>query len=123
MTDFNISRLDAVARALRSIESELSLPLLLTLTAVARHPGISVNELAQQIDVPQQTASRYVSILQGRYQMLDSGENSFARNPYLSLTVSAVDPRRRAIFLTSRGKGRLAEIIQELYNQEAAEGS
>src|SRR3712207_1175686 len=108
MIDLDTDRLDALLKALRSIEIDLSLPLLLTLVAVARDPGISINELSERIGVPQQTASRYVAILQGRYQTPAGGENAFTTNPLLSLEISTSDPRRRALFLTSYGEMRLA---------------
>jgi DNA-binding MarR family transcriptional regulator len=116
-------QLGAVLDALRSSGSDLSLPLLMTLVAVAREPGLSVNELAERVQVPQQTASRYVGILQGRYQMPAGSENSFAADPLLSLQVSGNDPRRRALFLTRRGKQRLVQFIKLLYRQEVSNES
>ena len=104
-------RLDSLCRLLRSLEPDLNLGLALTLVSVAREPGISVNELADRIDVPQQTASRYAAILQGRYELPGGDLSIFARNPLLSLEVSAQDPRRRALFLTPHGRKRLERIF------------
>jgi DNA-binding MarR family transcriptional regulator len=117
MTILDSDRLDAVLAALRSMASDLSLPLLITLVAIARDPGLSINELADRIQVPQQTASRYVAILQGRYQMAGGG-NTFANEPLLSLEVSVNDPRRRALYLTPQGKARLEDILWALYSME-----
>jgi DNA-binding MarR family transcriptional regulator len=110
-------KLDALLRALVSVGAELSLPLLMTLVAVSRSPGLSINELAERIEIPQQTASRYVAILQGRYQTPGSEESPFARNPLITLEVSTDDPRRRALFLTSRGRAKLSNIINALYTK------
>ena len=107
----SIDRVDALIRILRSLEPDLNLQLALTLLVVARQPGLSVGELADHIQSPQQTASRYVAILQGRYELPGSDGNSFARNPLLSLEVSKHDPRRRALFLTAYGTKRLNRIL------------
>lgn len=109
--DRNNDRVDALIRILRSLEPDLNLQLSLTLLTVARQPGLSIGELADRIRVPQQTASRYVAILQGRYELPGSDGNSFARNPLLSLEVSQQDPRRRALFLTPNGTKRLNRIL------------
>jgi DNA-binding MarR family transcriptional regulator len=111
-TEPNSRRIEALFRTLRLIEADVSLPLALTLVAVAREPGLSVNELAQRIDAPQQTASRYAAILQGRYESLEAESDKFARNPLLSLEVNAQDPRRRALYLTAPGKKWLARILK-----------
>jgi DNA-binding MarR family transcriptional regulator len=118
MTSLNSDQLNAVLAALRSVGSDLSLPLLITLVAIARDPGLSINELADRIQVPQQTASRYVAILQGRYQMAGGAGNAFAGEPLLSLQVSANDPRRRALYLTPEGSARVADILSKLYTTE-----
>jgi DNA-binding MarR family transcriptional regulator len=100
-------------RILKSIETDLNLSLALALVAVAREPGLSVNELAERLDVPQQTASRYAAILQGRYDLPESESNKLTRNPFLSLEVNAHDPRRRALYLTSYGKRWLGRILRQ----------
>jgi DNA-binding MarR family transcriptional regulator len=115
MSKLDPDQLEAALIALRSIGSDLSLPLLITLLAVARVPGLSVNELAERIQVPQQTASRYVAVLQGRYQMAGANEVTSAGKPLISLQVSTDDPRRRALFLTRYGETRLARFIERLY--------
>lgn len=115
-----VARLEALIACLRRIEIDLSLPLLVTLAAIARYPGLSINELADRIDVPQQTASRYVGILQGRYHMLGQS-STFANAPLLTTQVSVDDPRRRALFLTKVGQARLSSILQELYGRADTE--
>jgi DNA-binding MarR family transcriptional regulator len=103
------AKLEAVFNLLRSLQPDLNLSLAVTLLAVAREPGLSVNELAERVVAPQQTVSRYVAILQGRYEL--PGNESFARHPLLALEVSAQDPRRRAVFLTPHGTKRVTQIL------------
>ena len=88
---------------LKSVE-ELTLPLAMALVAVAREPGLSITQLAERMEVPQQTASRYAATLLGRFQYPTSAD--FARNPLLSLEVSSSDPRSRALYLPAHGKRR-----------------
>ena len=107
--------LDTLIEAVSSIDEDLSLPLLRTLLTVARHPALSVNELAEKMGVPQQTASRYVAILQGRYETLGKSDMAFAKAPLIALDVSSEDPRKRALSLTPDGYGRLGAIIQKFY--------
>lgn len=109
------TRLRKLFKAMSGMESEMSLPLLNTLLAVAVTPGISVNDLAELIRVPQQTASRYVSILQGRYQTLGSTENIFMETPLLEIGISMDDPRKRAVELTAHGKARVEQLLKDIY--------
>jgi DNA-binding MarR family transcriptional regulator len=78
------------------------------LVAIAAEPGISVNELAQRIDVPQQSASRYVSVLLGRYQDPMAGPQT---RILVEQRISEEDPRRRALFLTLEGTTLLTNIV------------
>ena len=121
MNKLEAARLGALLTVLHSMDGDLSLPLLLTLVAVAWQPGMSINGLAKRIQVPQQTASRYVAILQGRYHLSNAGMNSFSDKPLLSLQVSTNDPRRRALFVTSHGNDVLKRIIDQLYTEATQE--
>lgn len=103
--------------ALKGESDTLTLPLLMTLLAVGRKPGISVNELADEIGSPQQTASRYVAILQGRYQSVASQTDAFVRAPLIALEVSADDPRRRALGLTRAGQKRLEAFVESVFGK------
>ena len=105
---------ERVFGALKSLNPELSLPLLLTLITIARRSGLSVNDLADELDIPQQTASRYVSVLQGRYQVLGRAENTFAKAPLLTLGISTDDSRSRALFLTEAGETEVKEFLKKL---------
>ena len=61
LTDAHLSQLVALANALRPLQADLSLSQLLALIAIAVEPGLSVNELADRLNIPQQTASRHVA--------------------------------------------------------------
>jgi DNA-binding MarR family transcriptional regulator len=107
-------RVEAILRAFHSLDNEMTLPVLMTLFTVMRHPGISINDLAEKIAIPQQTASRYVAILLGRYAM--PGDNNRHSVSLLSLEVSQEDPRKRALYLTNAGKSKLTTILKQLYD-------
>jgi DNA-binding MarR family transcriptional regulator len=100
-----IDRLEAL---LAAVPGDLALPQLRALVAIAAEPGISVNELAQRIDVPQQSASRYVSVLLGRYQDPMAGPQT---RILVEQRISEEDPRRRALFLTLEGTTLLTNIV------------
>lgn len=106
---FDEEQLDAVRNLLRSLQPDLNLPLSLVLLSVALEPGLSVNELAERLNMPQQTASRHVAILLGRYEV--PGNDNFSRQPLLELEVSTQDTRRRAVFLTLQGTKRVSRIL------------
>jgi DNA-binding MarR family transcriptional regulator len=113
-TDFDDLQLVVLSEALKTIEQELTLPLMICLVSIAKKPGISVNDLASDVGIPQQTASRYIAILLGRYQSATPQYDSLAGNPLVSLEVSAEDPRRRALYLTKRGKLVLKKLTDKL---------
>lgn len=115
MKQLDRSRLTTIFKALQAANVVLTLPQLLVLLAVGKHPGMSVNELADEIDVPQQTASRYVALLQGRYAMPGDTRMTFAKKPALSLEVSQTDPRRRALYLTGYGRDLLMRLSEGIY--------
>lgn len=85
----------------------LKLDLLVNLLTIAAEPGLSVNELADKTDTPQASASRYVSVLAGRYQ----GDTSEPMIPLVAQEIRADDPRRRALFLTPEGHQAVMSII------------
>ncbi|WGJ13640.1 helix-turn-helix domain-containing protein [Methylocapsa sp. D3K7] len=97
--------------ALKEVEQTLGLPLYLTLLAIAQEPGLSINELAERIDVPQQTASRYVASLQGRY---DSPGREIGPVPLVRMDISQADPRSRSLHLTPVGSKRLDRLLKLL---------
>lgn len=109
-------QLEALNEGLKVAENDMSIPLLRTLIAASLNPHLSVTDIAQVIGVPQQTASRYVAILQGRYQTAESA-SAFNRGPLLSHKPSANDLRRYELVLTPRGNARLDEILNEIYSK------
>lgn len=102
--------LEAMQAALASVQAELSLPQLIALLAIANQPGISVNDLAERTSASQQTTSRYVSVLTGRYEAL-SGRGP--GQPLIAQGVSDEDPRKRALYLTDAG----AELVRRILPQ------
>lgn len=105
-TAAELARLNSMFDSLTTWQSAISLPQLLALIVVAKNPGLSVNELAEKLDQPQQTVSRYVSILLGRYQV-----TSLAEQPaFIRQEINASDPRSRALFLTSEGHELLKSL-------------
>jgi DNA-binding MarR family transcriptional regulator len=111
-SDREYGRLAALSAALAPWQTVLSLPQVLALTAIARTPGLSVNELAEGLGLPQQTVSRHVAILLGRYQTTpdtpQTGVPTFIRQE-----ISASDPRRRALFLSEDGLALLKALASD----------
>jgi len=105
--------LQRLGNVLNAVPSHLALYQLRALVAIGLAPGISVNELSDELGVPQQTASRYVGGLLGRYgDVLSAGDAT----PLIEQTVSASDPRRRALYLSRDGDLLLRHITSLLYD-------
>jgi DNA-binding MarR family transcriptional regulator len=119
-TEQTRSKLASLASALAAVQDELTLPQLLTLITIATEPGLSVNELADRLSVPQQTASRYVATLAGRYQRLfgssDQDGDRSSLPPLVTQEISQSDPRRRALFISKQGGALLTSIAKQLGN-------
>lgn len=108
-TDLENDRLAALSGALVPWQTVLSLSQVLALIAIAQTPGLSVNELAEHLGLPQQTVSRHVAILLGRYQTSpDQPPASLAT--LIRQEISAADPRRRALFLSDDGVALLKAL-------------
>jgi DNA-binding MarR family transcriptional regulator len=97
----------------------LSLELLNALIVIALEPGISVNELGERMNVPQQSASRYASTLLGRYAEVGDAISSKPKLPLVVQEVRAEDPRKRAMTLTARGSDVIEKIIAESSGKKA----
>jgi DNA-binding MarR family transcriptional regulator len=112
------AKIAGLADALREIPAELGFPQLLALLTIASDPGLSVNDLAERLGVPQQTASRHAATLSGRYQgMFDiSDENTTSTKspPLITQEISQIDPRRRALFISKQGRVLLQTIAKRL---------
>ncbi len=100
LPETSIEAVGSLRAVLGAVPHGLGLGPLGALLAVASEPGLSVNDLADRLGVPQQTASRHVSQLMGRYQESAAEEPPA---PLLEQRVSVEDPRRRALFLTPDG--------------------
>lgn len=113
------TRLAALKNALASVQDQLSLPQLVGLLTIAMEPGLSVKELADRMNLPQASTSRYISVLLGRYQ----GPSGSPTAPLISQEVSTDDPRSRALFLNEHGCELLQDILRQLFiGPVAAEG-
>lgn len=104
----NQKRVIAMRDALRNIQRELGLGQAIALLTIAAEPGLSVNDLADRLELPQQTASRYVAILLGRYEAAGAAGPGAA---LISQEVSVDDPRRRALFLAPEGEALIARLF------------
>ncbi|RFC64782.1 hypothetical protein DY251_18640 [Mesorhizobium denitrificans] len=98
---------ERMAAALQPVQDQLSLAHLVSLLTVATHPGLSVNELAERVGAPQATASRYVSVLLGRYQ----GQGTPPPKPLIAQEISPDDPRKRALFLSQDGQELVSQVV------------
>ena|SRR5215217_9604281 len=114
------NRLARLWKGLEPAQSDLSLPQLLTLIAIAVEPGLSVSELAERLTFPQQTASRHVAALLGRYQTsaaIPESDNG-GRSKLDALIVQEInhsDPRSRALFLSQHGYALLNKMISKIH--------
>ena len=100
--------LEPLRALLASVPERLGLGTLSALVAVASRPGLSVNDLAESLGVPQQTASRHVAALVGRARD-GSPEGAVA---LIEQRISFEDPRRRALLLTAAGREVLECIVK-----------
>lgn len=110
-TEGQAAHLAALRASLAEVQDLLSLPQLVALLCVGIEPGLSVNELAERMGIPQQTASRYASVLLGRY---DSPSSTTLKEPLLVQGVSQRDPRSRTLHLTDAGRDVLVQLAASL---------
>ena len=111
------NKLTSLIKGLGPIQKELSLPQLLTLLQIAVNPGLSVNDLAEKLGVPQQTASRHVSGLLGRYQGAPAGSDLAERStldPLIVQEINQNDPRSRALFVSEQGDVFLKKLVSQI---------
>jgi DNA-binding MarR family transcriptional regulator len=85
------------------------LPQALALIVIAKNPGLSVNELAEKLDQPQQTVSRHVSVLLGRYQTSET----IVPRAFIRQEINVNDPRSRALFLSPDGQSFLKALVAD----------
>jgi DNA-binding MarR family transcriptional regulator len=101
-----------------AIAEGLSIEILTALLTIALEPGLSVNELADRLRAPQQTASRYAAVLLGRYQEPTATAGQPPKIPLVVQEIHADDPRKRAMFLTDRGKEFVEGLLSHLAHQK-----
>jgi DNA-binding MarR family transcriptional regulator len=94
--------------ALLTVQGQLSLQQLVALLTIGTDPGLSVNELAERMRIPQQSASRHVAFLTGRYQ-IDPTDSP--PEVLIEQRISPSDPRSRALYLTSAGQALVAGVV------------
>ncbi len=120
----NMKAEELTTRDLRQLETlrasilrsrELSAPCLMVLLTVALRPGLSVNELATELEMPQQTASRNASILLGRYE--DHLFNTI-KTPFIQQFINDEDPKKRTLELTDAGIAYLHRVLGDHLSNE-----
>jgi DNA-binding MarR family transcriptional regulator len=107
----DLEQIRALISAIRPMADRISLPQLVALLIIGSEPGLSVNELAEKLDVPQQTASRYASYLMGRYESPAYGPLPEA---LLTQEINPSDPRSRSLQLTEAGMALVHSILTTL---------
>lgn len=100
------TRLAHIGEVLAAMDG-LGLPHLVCLIRIALEPGLSVNDLADRTGFPQQSVSRYLGLLLGRYQF-DTLSPSFV--PLVDQRIHPGDPRRRALYLTEAGETSIQRL-------------
>lgn len=93
---------------LRQQNAEMPMQQADVLLAIARKPGLTMAELAEECDMAQSSCSRNVAAL-SEYHRLGK--------PGLGLVEAVIDPReprRRAIFLTQKGKVFVTELMRTI---------
>lgn len=94
--------------ALLTIQGNLSLQQLVALLTIGAEPNLSVNALAASLGIPQQSASRHIAFLTGRYQ---NDATDTVPDILVAQQISVSDPRSRALHLTEAGLALLAEVV------------
>lgn len=110
---------DALKLIRQRVSKDMPTQQILLLLTVARHPGITMPELMQTLDMPQGTVSRNVKALAHSV----SWQNGIAvpRGYGLLRTLPSVENRQvLAVFLTERGKTLIEELARRIgadYNE------
>jgi DNA-binding MarR family transcriptional regulator len=117
LTPDDCNQLLRLREALAPMQGTVSLPVLIAVLTIATDPGISVNELGEKMGTPQQTASRHVAMLTGRYEVPGQVAESF--EPLVAQEIHPEDPRKRALFLTDAGR----KFIKSLLSASRQNGS
>jgi DNA-binding MarR family transcriptional regulator len=103
-----IHRLMAIIEIARADDPVMPIQMLQTFLAVAKQPGISMQQLGEILRTSQASCSRNVAAL-GKWHKF--GE------PGLNLVEAVEDPterRRKIMFLTPKGRARVQEILSAM---------
>jgi DNA-binding MarR family transcriptional regulator len=103
-----IHRLMAVIEIARADDPVMPIQMLQTFLAVAKQPGISMQQLGAILKTSQASCSRNVAAL-GKWHKF--------QQPGLDLVEAVEDPverRRKIVFLTPKGRARAEEILSAL---------
>lgn len=105
-----VLKLQRLRNTFQRVQDQLGLPQVICLLAIAETPGLSVNDLSARTSIPQQSASRHVAILLGRYQDAHARTSPTA---FIEQRVSSADPRKRALFMTDAGYDLVRQLLFE----------
>lgn len=96
----------------QKIDPEFPLQYAICLAEISCHEGMSVTQLAERAQLSLSTVSRIVGALSSYRQ---SGE------PYglVDIRLSAVERRRKELYLTPKGKGLLQKITKTLVQYQS----
>lgn len=114
----------AEARFLGHLQSQLSavealgLPPLICLLAIAQDEGLSVTELSERTGSPQQSVSRYVSMLLARYQL---DVTTTPPPALIEQRINPADPRKRALYLSDGGRDVIRALLSISHSVAEAE--
>ncbi|TWG60756.1 helix-turn-helix domain-containing protein [Aminobacter sp. J44] len=102
------NRASKFIQLLRKHQTDMPMQMADVLLAIARRPGLTMAELAEEVDLAQSSCSRNVAAL-SEYHRLGK--------PGLGLVEAVIDPReprRRAIFLTQKGKVFVTQLMRAI---------
>jgi DNA-binding MarR family transcriptional regulator len=122
LAEAEMGSVDRVWTIMRAFRSSMSLELIRTFLAIARRQGLSVQELADELGVPQSSVSRYVKALAGyesREGKLGPLKWEVGSDGYglIEQRINEQEPRKRSLVLSEEGLA----LVQKL--QAAVEGA
>lgn len=95
-------------RLLRNQQNEMPMQQADVLLTIARRPGLTMAELAEEVDLAQSSCSRNVAALSDYHRL---------GKPGLGLVEAVIDPRnprRRLMYLTQKGKVFVTHLMRTL---------
>lgn len=101
-----LDSLNMTLEAIREIDATMPIQVAHVLTMIARHPGISMQKLADYAGLTQSSTSRNVAALSKWHRL---------GKPGYDLVEAIEDPedrRAKVLFLTQKGRERMAKILR-----------